>query len=140
MSRSGYVDGSDLDQLEYGRHRGRVASAIRGRRGQVFLRDLLAALDALPEPRLIANDLEAAGQVCALGALGKARGVSMGTIDPEDCDTVAATFGVATVLAQEVAYENDEDGSFSETPEQRFKRMRRWTELHLAPAPSEKTP
>ena len=37
MSRSGYTD--DLDAKRYGLYRGRVASAIRGKRGQRLLRD-----------------------------------------------------------------------------------------------------
>jgi hypothetical protein len=45
MSRSGYSD--DLDPLALGRWRGRVASAMRGKRGQAFLREMLAAMDAM---------------------------------------------------------------------------------------------
>lgn len=56
MSRSGYID--ELDQWDLIRYRGQVASAIRGKRGQAFLRDLLAALDAMPEKRLIAGTFE----------------------------------------------------------------------------------
>ena len=55
MSRSGYHDG--IDQWDLIRWRGAVASAIRGKRGQAFLREMLDALDALPEPKLIAHDL-----------------------------------------------------------------------------------
>lgn len=68
MSRSGYCDDYDCDPLPLGRWRGQVASAIRGKRGQAFLRELVAALDAMPEKRLIANDLEQAGNVCAIAA------------------------------------------------------------------------
>jgi hypothetical protein len=60
MSRSGYSDDCE-DVLAWGRWRGRVASAIRGKRGQAFLKELLAALDALPEKRLVANDLKVTG-------------------------------------------------------------------------------
>ena len=42
-----------------------------------FLRDLLAALEALPDKRLVAGNMERSGDVCAIGALGKARGVDM---------------------------------------------------------------
>ncbi len=63
MSRSGYSD--DLDSWALIRWRGQVASAIRGRRGQAVLRDLLAALDAMPEKALVASELETPqGEVC----------------------------------------------------------------------------
>ena len=58
MSRHGYADDlADDDPLAYGQWRGRVASAIRGRRGQAFLREMRAALDAMPDKRLIATAL-----------------------------------------------------------------------------------
>src|SRR6185295_11408998 len=82
LSRSGYSD--DGERWDLIRYRGAVASAIRGARGQTFLKEILAALDAMPEKKLIANELEEDGQVCALGALGKARGLDMAGIDPEN--------------------------------------------------------
>lgn len=132
MSRSGYSD--DLEPLELGRWRGRVASAIRGKRGQAFLKEMLAALDALPAKRLIAEDLESdlggmpfhrgRGDVCALGAVGKARGMDMTAIDPEDRETLADAFGILNVLACEIMFHNDD--YYNETPEARFARMRKW--------------
>ncbi len=59
MSRSGYSD--DLDQGDLNRWRGAVASAIRGKRGQSFLRELLASLDAMPRKELISEAMEASG-------------------------------------------------------------------------------
>jgi len=56
MSRSGYTEDND-DQWALIRWRGAVKSAMRGKRGQAFLRELLAALDAMSVKRLIANDL-----------------------------------------------------------------------------------
>lgn len=84
MSRSGYS--TDLDDWDLIRWRGQVASAIRGKRGQKFLVDLLAALDALPQKSLIVDELQEEGQVCAIGALGLSRGLDMSKIDPEDAD------------------------------------------------------
>lgn len=124
MSRSGYSD--DIDNWQLIRWRGQVASAIRGRRGQQLLKDLLAALDTMPDKRLITHELETAdGSVCALGALGKARGIDMlNQMDFDDPDGIAMTFDVATPLVREIVYMNDEYGS---TPEQRWKSMRAWT-------------
>jgi hypothetical protein len=162
MSRSGYIDDMD-DQLQFGRWRGVVASTIRGRRGQAFLKEMLAALDAMPEKKLIAHELETEGAVCAIGAVGVSRGTDMSKLDPEEPEGVAAAFGISTPLAQEIVYMNDEawywsedergvlrkgeDGKFIKlTPEERFTKMREWvvanirtdTPNHSSPQRSEK--
>lgn len=126
MSRSGYSD--DYDNLAMGRWRGVVASAIRGKRGQSFLKDLAEALDDMPVKRLIAHELEENGEVCALGAVGLKRGIEMKDIDPEDYCVVANSFDIATPLAQEIVYHNDEWEGSKETPEDRWVRMRKWVD------------
>ena len=132
MSRSGYSD-DDCDNWSLIKWHGAVKSAIRGNRGQTFLREMLAALDALPEPKLIVGELEEEdGSVCALGAVGKARGLDMSGIDPYDRETVAAKFGIASAMAAEIMYENDEDFCWAKvSPEQRFQRMRKWIESQI---------
>jgi hypothetical protein len=123
MSRSGYSD--DCDGWALIRWRGAVASAIRGKRGQAFLNEMLAALDAMPYRELIAENLEMPdGSVCAIGAVGKCRGVDMSEIDPEDRDAVAAVFGIPPALAAEIMYENDECLYWA--PEHRWQYMRSW--------------
>ena len=135
MSRSGYVDDVD-DQWALIRWRGAVASSIRGKRGQAFLTEMRIALDAMPDKKLVAMELEAGGSVCAIGAVGRMRGVDMATIDPEDYDRIASTFGIAAPLAQEIVWLNDEAGYHSETEETRFNRMRRWLDtVIVASAP-----
>ena len=125
MSRSGYSD--DLDNWPMIKWRGMVASAIRGKRGQQFLKDLLAALDAMPEKRLIRDYLEKDGQVCAIGCLGRQRGIDMSEINYEEPSEVANTFNIATCLAAEVEFENDQDFSYcKESPEETWTRMRAW--------------
>lgn len=127
MSRSNYSD--DLDNWALIKWRGMVTSATRGKRGQQFFKDLLAALDAMPEKVLIQDDLQnEEGDVCAIGSLGKARGIDMSKLDPHDPPQIAEAFGIASCLAQEVVYENDEyPRSYAETPAQRWERMRMWT-------------
>lgn len=112
MSRSGYTDEID-DNWQYITWRGRVASSIRGKRGQALLRELLAALDAMEDKRLYPNNFATAeGEFCALGVLGAARGTKMDDLgDAQDgCDerAVAERFGVAAPLVQEIMWLNDE--------------------------------
>ena len=122
MSRSGY-DG-ECDGWQLIMYRGSVASSIRGKRGQQLLRDMLAAMDAMPEKVLIAHALEADGKYCALGVVGKARGIDMTALDPEEPDQIAPAFDIAAALAREVAYINDEWGH--KTQEGRWSRVRAW--------------
>jgi len=131
MSRSGYTDDCDT-QWQFVLWRGAVASAIRGKRGQQFLGEMLAAMEALPEKKLTSWELEADGQVCAIGSVGRARGIDMSKLDPEDCDRVAAAFGISRALACEIVWQNDEaTWSAEETPERRFERMKAWAERNL---------
>lgn len=130
MSRSGYVDDMD-DQWAIIRWRGAVASAIRGNRGQAFLKEMADALDAMPEKKLVAMELETAGSVCAIGAVGKARGIDMSRIDPEDYETVARRFGISTALAQEIVFENDEHTWNVHSDEDRWNHMREWVRRNL---------
>ena len=137
MNRSGYIDDCD-DELETGRWRAQVASAIRGKRGQTFLRDLAVALDAMPVKELIAEELITEdGDVCAIGAVCKHRGLNVSNIDPEDPESVGKAVGIAYQLAAEIAYQNDEQGDryeyvkgrcevVSESPAERWTRMRTW--------------
>lgn len=146
MSRSGYCDDMD-DALALGRWRAAVNSAIKGKRGQAFLLEMLAALDALPEKKLIANELvEADGQVCALGAVAKARALDTTQIDAYDHDSIHSHFGIANAMAREIIWINDEvNGQHVEvegppryrggrqpmiyvrpSPERRFAKVREW--------------
>src|ERR1700677_3775637 len=140
MSRSGYTENCD-NNWDLIKWRGQVASAIRGKRGQTFLRELVAALDAMPEKRLIAHELTASivevdpfgggyvrEGVCAIGSVGVARGITMEALDPDNYDQIADVFGIAHQLVQEIEFENDEDGDYygKRTPEQRWAHMRAW--------------
>lgn len=95
MSRSGYSD--DCENLSL--YRGNVDRAIAGKRGQKFFRELVAALDALPEKRLIEGALEEEeGDVCALGALRKAKSVPLEPLRDSDWDALGEAFDVAPIL------------------------------------------
>jgi len=125
MGRSGYCEDGDIDNWSLIRWRGAVASSIKGKRGQSFLLELIASLDAMAEKRLIAHELEDAGNVCAIGSVGVRRGVDMSKLDPEDPDRIASAFGIASPLVREIEYMNDE-WRWRESPEERWRRMRAW--------------
>ena len=133
MSRSGYTDDCD-DQWRHIMWRGAVKSAMRGKRGQEFLRELLATLDAMPEKRLLAVTINTTEGCCAIGSVTKARGIDtsdLEILDPDDdygdsARALAKRIGIAESMAQEIVYMNDEGAWGAETPEQRWTRMREW--------------
>jgi len=73
MSRSGYTD--DGEQWAMIRWRGAVKSAVKGKRGQAFIRRALKALDAMGTTELASHTFEADGSYCLLGAVAKHEGV-----------------------------------------------------------------
>lgn len=136
MSRSGYSD--DCENLQL--WRANVERAIQGKKGQEFFKELAAALDALPNKRLIAHELVSEnGECCALGAVFIARKTDVANVDESEPEEVAAALGIRSMLAQEVAYWNDEYGR-SNTPEERWQRMRTWVEVNLTPVNPEAKP
>lgn len=142
MSRSGYSD--SLDQRDLAMWRGRIMSATRGKRGQKFFRDLVAALDAMPAKRLVDGALETAeGDVCALGSLARAVGAALKPDDTYDYDKLGETFDIAACLSQEVMFVNDEGGPCrGETDEGRWLRVRNWAagQCGISPAPTTPSP
>jgi len=147
MSRSGYSDDCwDDPNANWAiiRWRGAVASALRGKRGQAFLRELRDALDAMPNKRLVSHTFIRGEEVCALGAVGVARRKDMREInqtvmrelcDPGYCDPadeVAHFFGIPRAMAAEIMYMNDEVaesyGNKESTAERKWVLMRSWVE------------
>lgn len=126
MGRHGYSDGYGWDQLAYGRWRGIIASITRGKKGQDFFKELIEALDSLPQKRLIPEKLRKNGEVCAIGSIGVKRGINLEGLDVEDPEAIGRAFGIAYQLVQEIEYENDECGDWGETPEDRWTRIRAW--------------
>ena len=135
MSRSGYS--YETDGWAIIRWRGAVQVALNGERGQAALRDLLVAMDAMPVKELIAGELVSeAGQFCALGVLGSARGLDMAQLDPYDDVRISEAFGLSGAMVKEIEFQNDECAS---DPERRWNYMRAWvagkikTEAGMAP-------
>lgn len=130
MSRAGYSEdpGGEWALICW---RGAVASAIRGRRGQAFLRELRDALDEMPDKRLIAEELAIEGEACALGVVARRRGIDVQTIDAHDHDSIHVPFGIANALAREIIWENDESWPYPKTPEERWRKVRWWAEANI---------
>ncbi len=128
MSRSGYSE----DCEDVGLWRGAVDRAIHGKRGQAFLREMVASLDALPSKELVFGEIVRDSEhVCALGSVALARGVDVSELDISDGDDVGAAFGIARALACEIAYVNDEEQEPLETGAERWTRMRAWAVSNL---------
>jgi hypothetical protein len=142
MSRSGYTEdcGDDWALIRW---RGAVNSAIKGRRGQALLREMLSALNAMSVKQLHAHELvrhppafippETQTQVCALGCVAQTRGMIVDKVDLDDSDAVARVFGIAPALAREIVWINDERlPRWLESPEERWRVVRKWVEEHIA--------
>ena len=128
MSRSGYVDDCETINL----YRASVANALRGKRGQMFLKEMAAAMDAMEEKVLIADELVTEeGDVCAIATVARARKMDVSKLDPEDPESIAKAFGIARCMAAEIEYMNDEWGPYTETPEERWTRMRKWVDKQI---------
>jgi len=135
MSRSGYSDDGDGLNL----YRGNVANAIRGKRGQAFLRDLARAMDAMPVKELIADNLiDADGNCCAIGVVCKQQNIDVSDIDYNSPHDVGDAVNIAWQLAAEIEYENDEASRWDETRQMRWQRMREWVNRQLTAEGQEK--
>ena len=131
MSRSGYTEECDDEYPNaINLYRGAVDRAFKGKRGQAFLADLAAALDAMPDKRLSASVwVEPTGEACALGAVARARGLErqFSAFDPDDssaAEEAAYLLDIAPAMARELVWHNDESARVNETPEARWTRMR----------------
>ncbi len=131
MSRSGYSD--EIDNWDLICWRGAVNSAIKGKRGQALLQEMAAALDAMPVKRLIAKEfINCNGDVCALGAVARARSIDVYDLDPENREGVARAFNIAEALAAEIFFINDSEFGYSNKgPEQRWRGVRKWVGENL---------
>jgi hypothetical protein len=156
MSRSGLYEDDGDDPLAFGRWRAQVKSATRGKRGQSFLKDMLAALDALADKRLVAGSLvfdgspehpypeehediivggdqlmDGRGRTVRVGdvcALGSL-GVKRGLDMSKFNQDDPEFIADALGVAHQLAREViwvNDEDGCGETPEQRFVRVRAW--------------
>lgn len=133
MSRSGYSDDYSIAELEL--YRRTVENALKGARGQAFLKELATLMDAMPEKVLIAHEvISESGQCCTAGVVCKARGLDVSHIELDygDGEDLAKLLGIARCMAAEIAFMNDE-WSPGETPSARWVRMRKWVAENITP-------
>lgn len=141
--------------------------SLRGKAGQEALRELEAALLALPEKRLIHGRLrdDKTGEVCAVGAYARHKGYDLSTFDDEDeTDEVGDHAGMPRLVAWQVVALNDytldtvwevADGPLNRfeahckggipfirevTPEERYEKVLAWVRNHLSPRGTKATP
>jgi hypothetical protein len=141
MSRYSDCDDYDWEPWMEGQAAGALQSAIRGRRGQRLLRDLIAGLDALPVPELAAGALEdpETGCVCALGAVRLQRGPEAVPLrfDPTDEDVdwreLAKPFNISETLANAVVSQNEyaSERNDEQSRRRRWLSVRAWAVGHL---------
>lgn len=128
MSRSGYSD--DCENLWL--WRGAVTRSINGERGQRFLKELAVCMDAMPKKELITGELiTQKGECCTIGVYCKSKNIPIDEVDLCDPQSVGNAVGIAQAMAAEIEYFNDEMGDHSETPEERWVRMREWVRDNL---------
>ena len=128
MSRSGYTE----DGENYELYRATVKRAIKGKRGQAFLKELAAAMDAMPVKELIDEELVSEKGCCAIGVVCKARGLNTENVDIYDAAAIGKLVNISKSMAAEIEYYNDEYYEFpEEDPASRWQRMRNWVEKRI---------
>lgn len=129
--------------------RGAVKKAIKGKRGQAFLKELLTTLDNMPKKELIGEELVTKeGDVCAIGSVMVARGiVDASKINVRDYNAIAKVLDISEALVREIEYVNDEavddsclfyeqDGKWlrrewSDFSLERWRTVRNWVEQQI---------
>lgn len=163
MSRIEYVDADSQEQwLRMCAFEANTERHLKGKKGQAVLRELEAALLALPEKKLLEGTFivtpdadNPQGGVCAMGCLllkrkmdkGLTRQEALREIDEEaPTDVLDEDYGGWEVIKQtaqymnckinfvwEVVEQNDEFGG--RTPEQRYARVLEWVRSQILPTP-----
>lgn len=122
---SGY-DNCECEENVAGLFRSILQRAASGKRGKKLLEDIVQAMMALSEPRLLSDNLEVDGEVCALGAVLRARNIVLNHIDCNAPGIARALDAPETLVREIISVNDDEFGLTVETPEERFKRFGSW--------------
>ena len=120
--------------------------SLQGKAGQRELREMEAALLALPAKRLVQGVLLSDdGDVCALGAYGRYKGLDLTSFETCDKEITGVEVGIAGGMPRLVAWavvdRNDRlDGQYQVgtfvllTPEERYDQMLAWVRAQLKDA------
>jgi hypothetical protein len=137
--RIGYSDEEDYPG-QFGLWQGNCSRSLSGRNGQASLRELEAALVALPSKRLIANELDDGEDVCAIGALVRYKQHTP-KADPEcEMEDIGVECGMPRLVAWKVVELNDIELDYRwtggsrvpYTPEERYISVLQWVRKQLA--------
>lgn len=168
MSRLNYADEEDRPG-QFALWDANCRRSLKGKTGQRELRELEAALLALPEKRLIKDALtDDRGGVCAIGCYARHKGLDLSKFDPEyESDEVGVEAGMPHLVAWAVVALNDVEldtvwevghgplgryeGQYKGgialirdmTPEERYTRVLAWVREQLAASsldPSSRSP
>lgn len=133
MSRISYSENEDYPG-QFDLWQANCLRSLRGRQGQEELRALREALLSLPDKRLIHGVLvDEEGDVCAVGAYARHKGLDLQTFDPEDAtDEVGIAAGMPNLVAWKVVEMNDLNLDSRVTPEQRYTKMLEWIDTQLS--------
>lgn len=131
--RIGYSDEEDFPgQFEL--WQANCQRSLAGAKGQAALKELEAALLALPDKRLIVEQLQdEEGAVCSIGAVVKQRGLSQNDLvsDPDEMEEVGVELGMPRLTAWKIVEMNDIYWDFV-TPEVRYSKMLTWVQSQIA--------
>jgi hypothetical protein len=136
--RISYTDEEDFPG-QFGLWQGNCQRSLSGKQGQAALRELEAALVALPSKRLIANELDNGQDVCAIGALVRYKKITP-LADPEyEMEQVGIECGMPRLVAWTVVEINDNELDFRYvdgkrvdcTPEERYETILKWIRKQL---------
>lgn len=132
MSRINYSEEEDYPG-QFDLWQANCDRSLKGKSGQEELLVLRDALLAMPDKRLIHGSLVAEdGEVCAIGAYAKHKGLDLQKFDPEDeTDAVGIEAGMPKLVAWKVVEMNDIELDSRISPENRYAKMLQWVENEL---------
>jgi len=132
---SRFYDCGDYDNWSYICFAGALRKTIDGKRGQEFLKKFRDILAAMPEKKLINGEItNGRGCFCALGAALHANGVEVkegGFGGGEDYHSISTALGISPTLATQIAFVNDEVGSYYSNDYERFRAVEKWVNENI---------
>lgn len=138
MSRIGYAEDETFPG-QFSLWQANCGRSLQSQKGQGSLRELEAALLALPTKRLVANEFDNGTDVCAIGALARFKGLKPEGDTEYEMEEVGVQCGMPRLVAWKVVEVNDFSDLYSFsgpklTPERRYDLVLDWVRRQLAKA------